>query len=279
MSDYERIAAAIDYITTHVNEQPSLDDVASHLNLSPYHFQRLFTRWAGISPKRFLQTLTVSHAKALLKESLSLMETTNELGLSSTARLHDHFVNLEAITPGEYKNRGENLKIYYGVHETKFGKAFIAVTKRGVCKLSFIDDDNDSMLVSELEQCWTYATLKESKKVSKPYINSIFSEEKQQPLSLYVKGTNFQINVWKALLNIPYGKLTTYGQLANLIGNPKASRAVGSAVAANPVSLLIPCHRVIRASGSIGEYRWGSTRKRSILCMETLANMINKSNR
>ncbi len=271
MSDYERIAEAIDYITSHVNEQPSLDDVAEQLNLSPYHFQRLFTRWAGISPKRFLQTLTVNHAKALLKDSMSLMDASNELGLSSTARLHDHFVNLEAITPGEYKSSGEGLKINYGIHETKFGKVFIAVTDRGICQLSFMDNNNDSMFIHELEQCWTTASIKESKKITKPYIDSIFSEEKQQLLSLYVKGTNFQINVWKALLNVPYGRLTTYGRLANLIGNPKASRAVGSAVGANPVSLLIPCHRVIRASGVIGEYRWGSTRKRSILSWEALS--------
>jgi len=271
MSDYERIAEAIDYITSHVNEQPSLDDVAKQLDLSPYHFQRLFTRWAGISPKRFLQTLTVKHAKALLKDSMSLMDTSNELGLSSTARLHDHFVNLEAITPGEYKTNGAGLKINYAVHETKFGKAFIAVTERGICQLSFMDDKDDSIFISELEQCWTSASIKESKKITKPVINSIFSEnKKQQSLSLYVKGTNFQINVWKALLNIPQGKLTTYGQLANLIGNPKASRAVGSAVGANPVSFLIPCHRVIRASGIIGEYRWGSIRKRSILSWEAL---------
>jgi AraC family transcriptional regulator, regulatory protein of adaptative response / methylated-DNA-[protein]-cysteine methyltransferase len=272
MSDYERIAEAIDYITSHVNEQPTLDDVAEQLNLSPYHFQRLFTRWAGISPKRFLQTLTVKHAKTLLKESMSIMDASDELGLSSSARLHDHFVNLEAITPGEYKSSGEGLKINYGIHETKFGKAFIAVTERGICQLSFLDDENDSMFISELEQCWPSASLKESKKITKPYINSIFSEEKNKPLSLYVKGTNFQINVWKALLNVPYGRLSTYGQIANLIGNPKASRAVGSAVGANPVSLLIPCHRVIRASGIIGEYRWGSIRKRSILSWESLHN-------
>ncbi|MBL1141701.1 MAG: methylated-DNA--[protein]-cysteine S-methyltransferase [Proteobacteria bacterium] len=270
MSDYERIAEAINYITSHVNKQPSLDDVAKQLNLSPYHFQRLFTRWAGVSPKRFLQTLTVRRAKVLLKESMSLLETSNELGLSSTARLHDHFVKLEAITPGEYKSDGAGLKINYGVHETPFGYAFIAVTDRGVCQLSFIDDNNDSRLIVELEKKWSAATMRESKKITKPVINSIFSKDKKQPLSVYIQGTNFQINVWKALLEIPQGKLTTYGQLAKLIDNPKASRAVGSAVGANPVAFLIPCHRVIRASGVIGEYRWGSIRKRSMLCYETL---------
>jgi AraC family transcriptional regulator, regulatory protein of adaptative response / methylated-DNA-[protein]-cysteine methyltransferase len=271
MSDYERVAEAIDYISSHIDEQPSLDDVAKKLNLSPYHFQRLFTRWAGISPKRFLQTLTVNHAKELLNDSVSVVDASNRLGLSSTSRLHDHFVHLEAVTPGEYKSSGEGLKINYGVHETRFGKAFVAVTERGICQLSFMDDSNDSMFVDELEQCWVSASIKESGKITKPYIQSIFSNnKKQQSLSLYVKGTNFQINVWKALLNVPIGKLTSYGQLASLIGNPKASRAVGSAVGANPVSLLIPCHRVIRASGVIGEYRWGSIRKRSMLSWEAL---------
>lgn len=273
MSDYERIAEAIDYISSHVNEQPSLDDIAEHLNLSPYHFQRLFTHWAGISPKRFLQTLTVSHAKALLKESMSVMDTSNELGLSSTARLHDHFVNLEAVTPGEFKTNGEGLEISYGVHETPFGNAFVAVTERGICQFSFMDDENDAMFIAELEKKWSAATMRESKIQLKPIITSLFSKDiKQQPLSVYVQGTNFQINVWKALLKIPKGQLTTYGQLANSIGNPKASRAVGSAVGANPVAFLIPCHRVIRASGITGEYRWGNTRKRSMLSWETSSN-------
>ena len=269
MSDYERIAEAIKYIVSHVNEQPSLDDVAKKLNLSPYHFQRLFTRWAGISPKRFLQTLTVKHAKALLKESQSIMKTSNEVGLSSSARLHDHFVTLEAVTPGEYKTQGEGLDINYGVHETPFGSAFVAVTERGICQFSFIDDDNPALLISELEKKWSAATMRESKKLTKPIITSFFSKKNnQQPLSVYVQGTNFQINVWRALLKIPQGKLSTYGQLASSIGKPKASRAVGSAVGANPIAFLIPCHRVIRASGVIGEYRWGSIRKRSMLSWE-----------
>jgi AraC family transcriptional regulator, regulatory protein of adaptative response / methylated-DNA-[protein]-cysteine methyltransferase len=271
MSDYERIAQAIDYIVSHVNEQPSLDDVAEQLNLSSYHFQRMFTRWAGVSPKRFLQTLTVKHAKALLKESQSIMQTSNELGLSSSARLHDHFVNIEAVTPGEYKSKGEDLEILYAVHETPFGNAFIAITERGICQFSFLDDNNESQRILELEEKWSSAKVRESKKLTKPIINSIFSKDnKQQSLSVYVQGTNFQINVWKALLNIPQGKLMTYGQLANRIGNPKASRAVGTAVGANPIAFLIPCHRVIRASGVIGEYRWGSTRKRSLLSWEAL---------
>jgi AraC family transcriptional regulator, regulatory protein of adaptative response / methylated-DNA-[protein]-cysteine methyltransferase len=273
MSDYERIAKAIDYIISHVNEQPSLDNVAKQLNLSPYHFQRLFTRWAGISPKRFLQTLTVSHAKALLKKSQTIMDVSNKLGLSSSARLHDHFVNIKAVTPGEYKTSGETLEIKHGVHETPFGNVFIAVTERGICQLSFMDDDNDAMYIAELTKKWSAAKIHESKKLTRSISTSLFSKDsKQQPMPVYVQGTNFQINVWKALLKIPGGGLTTYGKIAHLIGNPKASRAVGSAVGANPVAFLIPCHRVIRASGAIGEYRWGSIRKRSILSWETSTN-------
>ncbi len=273
MSDYESIAQAIEYISSNVNEQPSLNDVAEQLKLSPRHFQRLFTRWAGVSPKRFLQTLTVNHAKTLLQESQSILETSNELGLSSSARLHDHFINIEAVTPGEYKSIGEDLNINYGIHDSPFGKAFIAITDRGICQLSFINGNHDTQLIMELEEKWSLATIRESIKLTKPIINSIFSKEKQhQPLSVLVQGTNFQINVWKALMNIPQGTLTTYGQLANLINNPKASRAVGTAVGANPVAYLIPCHRVIRASGVIGEYRWGSTRKRSMLSWEASLN-------
>ena len=274
MSDYERIADAIEYITTNVNQQPSLDDVAAHLNLSPYHFQRLFTRWAGVSPKRFLQILTVKYAKALLDDSVPVMDASNEVGLSSSARLHDHFINLEAITPGEYKNSGVGLKINYGVHQTKFGNTFIAVTERGICQLSFMDDNDDSIYVNELQECWSSACISRSKKITKPFIDSVFSINNEQPISIFVKGTNFQINVWKALLKIPYGNLTTYGRLAKSIGNPNASRAVGTAVGANPVSILIPCHRVIRSTGVIGEYRWGSTRKRSILSLEALTTTV-----
>lgn len=273
MSDYQRIAAAIEYITENVKAQPTLDDVAQHLNLSPYHFQKIFTRWVGVSPKRFLQTLTVSHAKALLDESLSLMQASHELGLSSTARLHDHFVNLEGITPGEYKTNGSGLEINYGVHATPFGQAFIAVTERGICQFSFIDDDDQAKHISRLEKKWSSAKIKQSQKITKPVIDSIFSKENKQALSVYVQGTNFQINVWKALLNIPYGKLTTYGQIAKQIGNEKANRAVGTAVGANPVAYLIPCHRAIRASGIIGEYEWGNTRKRSMLSWEALSKI------
>jgi AraC family transcriptional regulator of adaptative response/methylated-DNA-[protein]-cysteine methyltransferase len=272
MTDYERIAEAIRYISSNVGGQPSLEQVANHLNLSKFHFQRLFTRWVGTSPNRFLQSLTVEYAKALLKESSSIDKVSDELGLSSTSRLHDQFINLEAMTPGEYKTKGKGLTINYGFHETPFGYAFIAITDRGICQLSFLDkNDNEQYLnqLTELEKKWQFACITESKEITKPYISSIFEKECKQPeLVLHVQGTNFQTNVWKALLKIPYGKLTTYGQLANSIAKPKASRAVGTAVGANPIAFLIPCHRVIRATGIIGEYRWGKVRKQCILAWE-----------
>lgn len=269
MTDYERIAEAIKYISSNVDEQPSLEQVANHLNLSKFHFQRMFTRWAGISPNRFLQSLTVEYAKALLMESTSINNVSYKLGLSSTSRLHDQFINLEAMTPGEYKAEGKGLNIKYGVHETPFGYAFIAITDRGICQLSFLDNKQYSNQFTELEKQWQLASITESKKMTKPYINSIFEKDnKQRELVLHVQGTNFQTSVWKALLKIPYGKLTTYGQLANIIANPKASRAVGTAVGANPVAFLIPCHRVIRATGITGEYRWGKIRKQCIISWE-----------
>jgi AraC family transcriptional regulator of adaptative response/methylated-DNA-[protein]-cysteine methyltransferase len=229
----------------------------------------MFTRWAGISPNRFLQSLTVEYAKALLMESTSINKVSYKLGLSSTSRLHDQFINLEAMTPGEYKAEGKGLNIKYGVHETPFGYAFIAITDRGICQLSFLDNKQYSNQFTELEKQWQLASITESKKMTKPYINSIFEKDnKQRELVLHVQGTNFQTSVWKALLKIPYGKLTTYGQLANIIANPKASRAVGTAVGANPVAFLIPCHRVIRATGITGEYRWGKIRKQCIISWE-----------
>ena len=271
MTDYERIAEAIKFISSHVGEQPSLEQVAKHLNLSKFHFQRLFTRWAGTSPNRFLQSLTVNYAKELLKESSSINSVSNELGLSSSSRLHEHFINLEAITPGEYKSKGKDLNINYGVHETLFGNAFIAATDRGICQLSFLDNKQYSNQLIELEKKWSSASITESKKITKPYIKSIFDKDnKDKKLVLHVQGTNFQINVWKALLTIPSGTLTSYGQLANQIKNSKASRAVGTAVGSNPIAFLIPCHRVIRSTGIMGEYRWGNIRKRSMISWEAL---------
>ncbi len=271
MSDYDRIATAIEYIVDHVDDQPSLDDIAEHLSLSPHHFQRLFCRWAGISPKRFLQTLTVQQAKKLLKESSTVMDATHELGLSSSARLHDHFVTLEGITPGEYKSRGEGLEIRYGTHESPFGEVFLATTKRGICHLIFLDQDQRQTDIDQaiyvIQNKFYGADLQKDQILTRQIVKKIFSNKKEN-LSLITVGTNFQINVWKALLQIPSGQVSTYGTIAKMIGNAKASRAVGRAVGANPISYIIPCHRVIQSTGVIGNYRWGATRKKAILIWE-----------
>ncbi len=270
MDNYSRIAQAIKYITDNIESQPTLEDLSKEINLSPFHLQRLFKDWAGISPKRFLQIMTVNQAKKLLDESYTILDTSEKLGLSSSARLHDHFVSLEAVTPGEYKSDGDGLTIKYGTHPTPFGHAFIAITERGICKLNYYDEDDTQNFISELTETWPAATIFESDKSTEPFIKQIFysSNKKSKPVSLYVKGTNFQVNVWRALLNIQPGHVSTYGHLAKYLGDKNASRAVGRAVGANPVAYLIPCHRVILASGVVGNYRWGTIRKKALLCWE-----------
>lgn len=272
MSDYDRVASAIEYIQENIRRQPELEEVAEHVHLSPYHFQRLFSRWAGVSPKRFLQALTVEHAKQLLDESLPLLEISDQLGLSSSSRLHDHFVNLEGVTPGEYKEQGADLEIVYGVAETPFGFAFVANSKRGVCRLAFLGNEDPSDEVRRLEAIWSKASLVENPDAIRKISDAVFSNTRKpdRPLSLLVSGTNFQINVWRALLNVPSGSVISYAQLASGIGRPGSARAVGNAVGANPVAFLIPCHRVIHASGKLDGYRWGSTRKRAMIAWESV---------
>ncbi|MDX2486888.1 MAG: methylated-DNA--[protein]-cysteine S-methyltransferase [Gammaproteobacteria bacterium] len=266
MSDYERIAKAIHYVTDQAGQQPTLDEMAAHVHLSPYHFQRLFTRWAGVTPKRFLQVLTVERAKKLLQEAKPILEVTHEVGLSSGSRLYDHFVSLEAVTPGEFKTQGSGLTIEYGVHETVFGSAFIAVTPRGICNFSFPEESNAEQEINDLVKRWPYAQLINSSKHTAEIIESMFALEndKDRPLSLLVSGTNFQVSVWRALLRIPMGKVVSYSQVAASIGRPNSARAVGTAIGSNPIGFLIPCHRVIQQSGNLGGYRWGETRKHAI---------------
>lgn len=269
-SDYERIAAAIRFIERNAPDQPSLADIASALGLSAFHFQRLFQRWVGVSPKRFLQFLTVQHAKQLLEQSRSVLDTTYEVGLSGPARLHDHFVSLEAVTPGEYKTRGSGLRIGYGIQPSPFGSMFLATTPRGVCWLSFLSDEPVERELASLKRFWQGAELYPDKEGTGAVAEKIYSRRKNAngSLSLLVKGTNFQINVWKALLSIPPGLLCSYSQVARAIGNPSASRAVGRALAVNPVAYLIPCHRVIRKVGIPGDYRWGYIRKKALIAWE-----------
>ena len=268
--DYERIKKAIEYIILHAHEQPTLEKIAGHIHLSPAHFQRMFSQWAGVTPKRYLQIITVEHAKELLARSQPLLDVSLNVGLSSSSRLHDHFITLEAVTPGEYKNRGMGLDITYGLHETPFGKIFIAITQRGICQLSFLENSDISQELKLLNKKWPNAEISHSDIQTSKTIDSIFDIKKRadSPLSVLVCGTNFQVNVWKALLNISSASLTSYKEIASAIGKPKASRAVGTAIGSNPVAFLIPCHRVIQQSGKIGGYRWGETRKHAIHAWE-----------
>lgn len=273
VSDYERIEQAITYLVEQAGSQPTLEQVSAHVNLSPYHFQRLFTRWAGTSPKRFLQVLTLEHSKALLAESRSLLDTALDIGLSGGSRLHDHFVQLEAVTPGEFKTKGEGVRISYGVHESPFGDLLVARTDRGVCRAAFLDYSDLSDELAQLRTRWPASTLVEDPETTAPVVARMLGRPEGQaegPISIRVSGTNFQIAVWRALMNIPYGAVVSYADIARSLGQPRASRAVGGAIGANPVALLIPCHRVIQQSGALGGYRWGPNRKRVIQAWERL---------
>lgn len=264
MSDYDRIEKAMAYMVNRATEQPSLAEVAAHIHLSPYHFQRLFCRWAGTTPKRFLQVLTLERGKKLLDESRSLLDVSHELGLSGSSRLHDHFVQIEAVTPGEYKNRGKQLNIEYGLHSTPLGPMFVAVTSRGVCRAEFVNFNSVDALLDDLHNAWPLSSITENIISTRYAIDAFFGTNVtsgQGPLSLHVAGTNFQIAVWRALLKIPPGAVASYVQVAAMLGAPKAARAVGNAIGANPVALLIPCHRVIQQSGALGGYRWGPAKK------------------
>jgi AraC family transcriptional regulator of adaptative response/methylated-DNA-[protein]-cysteine methyltransferase len=270
--DYLRIEQAILYLEDHYKDQPSLEQVAADAGLSEYHFQRLFTRWAGVSPKRFLQFVTKENAKRLLDSSENLLDTTLEVGLSSLGRLHDLFVTTEAVSPGEYKSRGAGLTVRYGLHPTPFGKCLIGLTGRGICHLSFVQS-SEGDAIDALVNDWAHARMVEDQRATAPLLEPIFDIAKrgqQQPLQLYLRGTNFQVKVWEALLQIPAGAVTTYEGVARRIGRPTSSRAVGSAVGRNPVAVLIPCHRVIRKMGEFGNYRYGAARKRALLAWEAV---------
>jgi AraC family transcriptional regulator, regulatory protein of adaptative response / methylated-DNA-[protein]-cysteine methyltransferase len=270
-TDYDRIERAIIFLDEHAREQPSLARVASEVGLSESHLQRLFTRWAGISPKRFLQFQTVAHARSLLAESHSLLDATYESGLSSAGRLHDLFVTIDAVTPGEFKRSGDGLTIEWGAHETPFGECVIGVTPRGVCGLNFALADGTAGALARLEDTWEGARMIENPQATRYVVEQVFGEAggPRAPLAVLVKGTNFQLKVWEALLRIPLGAVATYEDIAVATGSPRAVRAVGSAVGQNPVSYLIPCHRVIRKTGAFGNYGGGIARKRAMLTWES----------
>ncbi|KOP24212.1 6-O-methylguanine DNA methyltransferase [Hapalosiphon sp. MRB220] len=271
---YERIAKAIAFMRQNHLNQPDLKTIAEHVNLSEYHFQRLFTKWAGISPKRFSQYLTIEYAKSKITETKNLLDLTVEAGLSSPGRLHDLFVKLEAMSPGEFKAGGAGLQIRYGVHETLFGYCLIATTARGICNLYFLDKTDEKTAEDYLRIKWTNAEIIRDQQMTEEISDRIFNPfaDHRSSLVLHVKGTNFQIQVWRALLKIPFAGITTYQGLAASIGRPTAARAIGNAIGSNPVGYLIPCHRVIRESGAMGGYRWGLERKTVILGWEASRN-------
>ena len=269
--DYARVARAIEYIRENFKSQPELEDVAREVCLSPAHFQRLFTAWAGVSPKKFLQYVSIEHAKKVLKES-TLSHTAYETGLSGTSRLHDLFIHIEGMTPGEYKNGGEHLSINYSFVRSPFGDILVAATPKGICYMAFADGQADALAV--LQEKFPHARYHQMADAIQQNAALIFTRDwsKLDEIKLHLKGTDFQLNVWKALLDIPMGRLTTYGTIASTLHNPNASRAVGTAIGDNPVAFLVPCHRVIRSSGELGGYHWGLTRKAAIIGWEAARN-------
>ena len=268
---YETVAEAIRFVRTHAGSQPSLNEIARHVRLSPHHLQRVFANWAGISPKRFLQFLTKEHAKDLLRRSRDVLSVASDAGLSGPGRLHDLMVVCEAMTPGEIGARGAGLTISYGFAESPFGRVLVGTTARGVCHLRFVETDSDQAAEADLRAEWPKATFIRDDAAAHRLGKALFGPggPDSAPLRVLLKGTNFQIKVWEALLRIPAGKVASYSGLAAAMGMPAAQRAVGSAVARNPVAYLVPCHRVIRESGDFNQYRWGVERKAALLAWES----------
>ena len=267
--NYNRIAAAIDYIRHNFKSQPNLDEVAENIHLSPHHFQRLFTEWAGVSPKKFLQYISVEHAKKLLKnKEVTLFDAAYETGLSGTGRLHDLFINIEGMTPGEFRNGGESLLINYSYAESPFGDMLVASTPKGICYMAFTDNEKEGL--NDLQNHFPNASFKQMVDRMQQNALFIFSHDwrKLHQIKLHLKGTDFQLKVWETLLKIPLGELSTYGSIAKKMNNSNAARAVGTAIGSNPVAFLIPCHRVIQSTGNFGGYMWGATRKTAIIGWE-----------
>jgi len=267
--DYNRIAEAIAYLKFNFKQQPSLDQVAEHVNLSPFHFQRMFKEWAGVTPKKFLQYLSIEYAKNILKDKdTTLFDAAYETGLSGTSRLHDLFVNIEGMTPGEFKNGGEQLTINYSYAESPFGSLIVASTKKGICHMAFADDQTEALVT--LKNTFPNAKYNQLLDMIQQNALYIFTQDwsRLNEIKLHLKGTPFQLKVWETLLKVPIGGLSTYADIASAINNPNANRAVGSAIGNNPVAFLIPCHRVIKSTGEFGQYHWGSSRKTAIIGWE-----------
>jgi AraC family transcriptional regulator of adaptative response/methylated-DNA-[protein]-cysteine methyltransferase len=269
--DYHRIEQAIHYLEQNFQSQPSLDEIAASVHLSKYHFQRLFKQWAGVTPTQFMHFLTIDYAKERLSQAQSVFDASLDAGLSSAGRLHDLFVTFEAVTPGEYKSRGVGVTIHYGFHPVVFGHCLLAQTARGICALRFVEPGGREGSLAQLQSEWPLADFVADRARTQDTVDRLFTAarwDRAQPFHLYVKGTNFQVKVWQALLSIPQGAMVSYGDLAAFIGRPTAVRAAAGAVGKNPIGYLIPCHRVISKAGQIHRYRWGSTRKRAILGWE-----------
>ena len=274
---YAPVARAIDFLVENFDRQPSLEETAAEAGLSPTHFQKVFKAGAGVSPKRFLQYLAANEAKQAIKDGQNVFDASLSAGLSGPSRLHDLFLVSEAMTPGAYKRKGEGLTIHYAFVNGPFGRTLLAVTEKGICWLSFAGANDDAGNLAEMKKDWPAAAFVNDEAYVRPFAERAFAFATQrkldQPLGLYVQGTNFQLKVWEALLRIPHGAYCTYGDIASAIGSPRASRAVGAAVGANMISLLIPCHRVILSSGAVHNYRWGAPRKKAVQAMEDLASV------
>jgi AraC family transcriptional regulator of adaptative response/methylated-DNA-[protein]-cysteine methyltransferase len=272
--NYDRIAEAIGYIRENFQSQPRLEEVADKIHLSPYHFQRLFTDWAGVSPKKFLQYISVEHAKGVLQDQrATVYDAAFETGLSGTGRLHDLFISIEGMTPGEFRNGGADLEINYSFAESPFGAILVASTAKGICYMAFVDQaapSGEPAAFADLRSRFPSARLRQMTDLIQQNALYIFSQDwsSLSEIRLHLKGTDFQLKVWETLLKIPMGGLSTYKDIAGQLGNPQASRAVGSAVGDNPVAFLIPCHRVIQSTGIIGQYHWGATRKTAMIGWE-----------
>jgi AraC family transcriptional regulator of adaptative response/methylated-DNA-[protein]-cysteine methyltransferase len=266
--NYDRIAAAIEYIRANFRDQPNLDDVAEKVHLSPFHFQRLFTEWAGTTPKKFLQYISIEHAKKILNENNTLFAAAHATGLSGTGRLHDLFVNIEGMTPAEYRDGGKDLEINYSVAESPFGNLIVASTSKGICYMAF--EETENVALANLTQKFPNARFTQKLDLLQQNALFIFQNDwsKLGTIKLHLKGTEFQLKVWASLLRIPLGQLATYNSIARHIDKPGASRAVGTAIGSNPVAYLIPCHRVIQSTGLFGDYMWGATRKAAIIGWE-----------
>lgn len=270
-ADYERVQSVLAHLTENWRDQPSLEELAAPLGISAEQLQRLFTRWAGLTPKAFLQALTLDHARVMLKDSASILETALEVGLSGPSRLHDLFVTHEGMSPGAYKTKGAGIAIAYGFHPSPFGLALVMVTDYGLCGLGFSDGLGKDASFADMKRRWPNAQYTEDVTKTGPYADQIFAPEKWRdgrPLRVTLIGSDFEIRVWETLLKIPMGRAVTYGDIAHSIDKPKAARAVGAAVGRNPISFVVPCHRVIGKSGALTGYHWGLTRKRAILGWE-----------